>query len=160
MFTNQALKSGQGDDSVKRFFVLVSSLFALREGCPVVPRTVADERELVSEIEMIDNQHHIIDMLRAIQLAVDSEAEKKQDKKGYYILQLNYNTHLLNKIYFRPSEIEKASMTYDYLESMRGNEPIDIVLVRASSFSTVKEAYPNYFMDIGEFVKLVEEYLK
>lgn len=160
LFTNQALKSGQGDDSVKRFFVLVSSLFALREGCPVVPRTVADERELVSEIEMIDNQHHIIDMLRAIQLAVDSEAEKKQDKKGYYILQLNYNTHLLNKIYFRPSEIEKASMTYDYLESMRGNEPIDIVLVRASSFSTVKEAYPNYFMDIGEFVKLVEEYLK
>jgi ppGpp synthetase/RelA/SpoT-type nucleotidyltranferase len=36
-FTNQALKAGQGEKSIKRFFVLVSSLFAIREGCPVVP---------------------------------------------------------------------------------------------------------------------------
>ena len=160
IFTNQALKSGQGDEGVKRFFVLVSSLFAMREGCPVVPGTIADEKELISEIEILDNQHHIVEMLRAIQLAVGTEAEKNQDKKGYYILQLNYNTHVLNKIYYKPSEIEAASKAYDYLESQRGDEPVDIVLVRASSFSTVREAYPNYFMDIGEFVKLVLEYLK
>lgn len=62
-------------------------------------------------------------------------------------------------LYFKPSEIEAAALTYDNLENMRGKEPLDIVLVRASSLSTVKEAYPNYFMDIGEFVKLVFEYL-
>ena len=160
LFTNQALKSGQGDEDVKRFFVLVSSLFALREGCPVVPGTIADEKELISEIEILDNQHHIVEMLRAIQVAVGTDAEKSQDKKGYYILQLNYNTHVLSKIYYKPSEIEEASKAYDYLESQRRDEPVDIVLVRASSFSTVREAYPNYFMDIGEFVKLVLEYLK
>ena len=33
-------------------------------------------------------------------------------------------------------------------------------LVRAASFGVLKAAYPNYFADIGEFVDLVEEYLR
>lgn len=32
LFTNQALKAGQGNEEILRFFVLVSSLFAIREG--------------------------------------------------------------------------------------------------------------------------------
>lgn len=55
LFTKQALKAGQGEDYVKRFFVLVSSLFAMKEGYPVIPGTLADEKELISEIEQINN---------------------------------------------------------------------------------------------------------
>lgn len=159
LFTNQALKSGHGDEAVKRFFVLVSSLFAIREGCPIVPGTIADERELISEIEQIDDSHHILEMLQAIRAVVDREAGKIPDKNGYYILELDYSRHKLRKIFFSPSQFEEASMLYDDLESNRGEKPLDIVLVRAASFSAVKEAYPNYFLDIGEFVDLVTEYL-
>lgn len=56
--------------------------------------------------------------------------------------------------------LEKANGLYDYLERNRGNKPFDIVMVRATSYSTVKAAYPNYFLDIGEFIELVEQYLK
>ncbi|MEY8388608.1 hypothetical protein AALC17_15195 [Oscillospiraceae bacterium 38-13] len=49
---------------------------------------------------------------------------------------------------------------YDRLEEQRGNAPLDIVLVRAASYATVKVAYPNYFMDIGEFVDIVKGYLQ
>ena len=49
---------------------------------------------------------------------------------------------------------------YDALEKKRDGAPLDIVMVRAASYSTVKDAYPNYFMDIGEFVDLISEYLK
>lgn len=160
LFTNQALKAGRGDEAVKRFFVLVSSLFAMRENCPIVPNTINDEKELISEIEQIDNEHHILEMLQAIRVVVDREVDNIPDKKGYYILRLNYKTHMLRKLYFKPSEIEKAAAKYDFLESTRGDEPLDIVLVRASSFSTVKEAYPNYFLDIEEFIQLVMEYLR
>lgn len=160
LFTDQALKSGQGDENIKRFFVLVSSLFALKEGCPTIPGTNPDESELILEIEQIDNQHHIVDMLRAIRAAVSHEENRIPERKGYYILQLNYQDHSINAMYFKPSDIETANKTYDYLESKRGANPIDIVLVRAASFSTVKEAYPNYFMDIGESVELVTGYLK
>ena len=159
LFTNQALKSGQGSKEILRFFVLVSSLFAIRENCAVVPGTVNDEKELIAEIEQINDQHHVLDMLKAIRTAIDHDAEQIPDKRGYYILQLNYNTRLLKRLFFKPSELETANLMYDYLEKQRGDDPLDIVLVRAASYSAVKAAYPNYFMDIGEFIDIVTKYL-
>lgn len=159
-FTNQALKAGQGSKDVLRFFVVVSSLFAIKEGCPVVPGTVNDEKELISEVAEINDRHHVLDMLKTIRTIIDYDSKKTPDKRGYYILQLNYETHRLKRWFFKPSELEKANRMYDYLEETRGDTPLDIVLVRASSYAAVKAAYPNYFMDIGEFVDIVSEYLK
>ena len=99
-------------------------------------------------------------MLKAIRTVIDNDADKVPDKKGYYILQLNYETNMLTRLFFKPSELDKANATYDALEKKRDGAPLDIVMVRAASYSTVKEAYPNYFMDIGEFVDLISEYLK
>lgn len=159
-FTNQALKAGQGSKDILRFFVVVSSLFAIKEGCQVVPGTVNDEVELISEIEKINDQHHILDMLKAIRTVIDHDSSQTPDKRGYYILQLNYEDHILKRWFFKPSELDKANELYDLLEEKRGDDPLDIVLVRASSYSAVKAAYPNYFMDIGEFVDIVTNYLK
>lgn len=159
LFTNQALKAGQGNQEILRFFVLVSSLFAIREGCQVAPGTIGDEKELISEMEQINDQHHILGMLKAIRTAMDHDAKSVPDKRGYYILQLNYKENTLKRWFFKPSELEKANRTYDSLEERRGNAPLDIVLVRAASYAAVKAAYPNYFMDIGEFVDIVKDYL-
>lgn len=160
LFTNQALKSGQGNENILRFFAVVSSLFAIREGTPVVPGTLEDEKELISEIEQLNDKHHILDMLRAIRTVIDHDAENLPDKKGYYILQLNYERHVLRRWFFKPSDLDAANELYDDLEKKRNGAPLDIVLVRAASYATVKEAYPNYFMDIGEFVDIVKDYLK
>lgn len=67
---------------------------------------------------------------------------------------------MLRRWFFKPSDLDKANKLYDYLEQQRGNKPLDIVLVRASSYGAVKAAYPNYFMDIGEFIDIVSDYLK
>ena len=160
LFTNQALKAGQGNEGILRFFVVVSSLFALKEGCPVVPGTVADKKELISEMELLNEQHHILDMLRAIRVAIDHDYDTVPDKKGYYILQLDYEKHLLKRLFFKPSELEQANKLYDYLEAKNANAPLDIVLVRATSYATVRDAYPNYFMDIGEFIGIIMDYLR
>lgn len=143
-----------------RFFVVVSSLFAIKEKCPVVPGTVNDAKELMAEVKDINDRHHVLDMLKAIRTVIDHDTEKTPDMRGYYILQLNYETRYLKRWFFKPSELEKANILYDCLEEKRGNKPLDIVLVRASSYATVKAIYPNYFMDIGEFVDIVSEYLK
>ena len=160
LFTNQALKAGQGNEGILRFFVVVSSLFALKEGCPIVPGTAADEKELISEMELLNEQHHILDMLRAIRVAIDHDSDTVPDKKGYYILQLDYEKHLLKRLFFKPSELEQANKLYDYLETKNANAPLDIVLVRATSYATVRDAYPNYFMDIGEFIGIIMDYLQ
>lgn len=160
LFTNQALKAGQGSEAILRFFVVISSLFAIKEGCPVCPGTIADKAELISEIELLNDQYHILDMLRAIRVVIEKDGENVPDKRGYYVLQLDYEKHFLRRWFFKPSELEKANSLYDILEQHRGDKPLDIVMVRAKSYATVKAAYPNYFLDIGEFIDLVEQYLK
>lgn len=160
LFTKQALKAGQGEEYVKRFFVLVSSLFALKEGYPVIPGTLADEKELISEIEQIDNDHHLVELLRAIRIALVKDDRKSADRQGYYVLRLDYNLHRLYIRYFLPSQIDEANTFYTQMEKRGRATGIDVVLVRASSFSVLKAAYPNYFTDIKEFVDLVEEYLR
>lgn len=159
VFSNQSLKSGKGDVDVRRFFALVSSLFALNEGTPTVPGTPENQMALIEEIKQLNNTHHILDRLRAIRTIIDHETDQIQDKKGYYILQLDYRTHKLRRKYFRPGEAEQANSVYEQLEAGKDTDQ-DIVLVRAASFSIVKVAYPNYFMDIGEFVELITEYLQ
>ncbi len=159
LFTKQALKAGQGDTDIQRFFVLISSLFAIRENKPIVPGTLNDTAELISEIEQLNDHHHILDMLKAIRVALDHEEDLHKDKKGYYILILNYETKRLRIAYFSPSDVEKANTVYSQIENNHQSATSDAVLVRASSFQTLKNAYPNYFLDIGEFVDIVSEYL-
>ena len=127
-------------------------MFAIKEGCPVVPGTVNDEKQLIAEVNEINDHHHVLDMLKAIRAVIDHDADKTLDKRGYYILELNYETHYLKRWFFKPSELEIANKLYDYLEEKRGDTPLDIVLVRASSYNTVKAAYPNYFMDIDTWI--------
>lgn len=160
LFTKQAIKSGQGNDDVKRFFVLISSLFAMREDCPIVPGTVNDKTAIVSEIREIDNKCHLIDMLSAIRVAVNIQEQAFSNRQGYYILILNYNTKRLRIKYYKPSQIEEANKEYNEIEKSKNQSNIDAVLVRVESFQTLKKAYPNYFTDIDEFLTLVSAYLR
>ncbi len=161
LFTKEAIKSGQGSDDVKRFFVLISSLFAILEDQPIVPGTVRDENELVHEIESINAKRNYLDFLDGINVVV--EAQNKGRFKGnpaYFILILDYNEHRLSILSFQSSEIDEANEKYNSIESTRAKERIDAVLVRVSSFAALKKAYPNYFSDISEFIKIVKSYLQ
>lgn len=160
IFTKQNLKASQGEEHIKRFFVLVSSLFALEEDCPVVPGTINDKDELISEIEGINARYNVIDTLSAINVFSNYTREVEMKKSGYYMLILNFNTRRLSIKYFMPSEIDNANEIYSQIEKTRAEKKIDAVLVRAESFIDLKNAYPNYFADIGEFVARVRNYLK
>ena len=72
---------------------------------------------------------------------------------------MNYETKRLRVRYFQASEAEEANAIYSQIESQRSETKIDAVLVRATSFQTLRAAYPNYFLDIGEFVDIIKEYL-
>ena len=93
------------------------------------------------------------------------EDNEKNKRSGYCVLSLEYKTkkyetqHLSIKR-FKPSEIDKANDYYNELESQKSNTKSDNVLVRVSSFSELKKAYPNYFSDISEFVALIKRYLR
>ena len=165
LFTKEAIKSGQGSDEIKRFFILISALFAMREGQPIPPNVVDDIDEIVSEIESINAKNKYLDFLSGIRVAVDHQENKFRNRSikgnvGYCILILNYNTKRLQIKQFKSSEIDEANKIYNLIESTRAESKIDAVLVRVSSFKELKKAYPNYFSDIKEFVSIVKSYLK
>lgn len=160
LFTKQAIKSGEGNPDVKQFFVLVSSLFALKENCPVVPGTSTDVKELVKEIKRIDKNHYIIDRLKAIKTSMRVLPLQMNRKAEYFLLILNYNTRKLRILFFTPNQIEEANDYYSRIEEKRDVTHIDAVLVRVSSFNALKIAYPNYFSDISEFLEIVSSYVE
>lgn len=160
LFTNVALKAGGGDESTKRFFALVSSLFAIEEGMPLVPETPDNPEAIILELQDIQAKTNIIDKLSGIKVAANYLDGKTDLVDGYYILILNYNTHLLKLKSFHRSNNIEAENVYAKIESTRAETQIDAVMVSVSSFAALKSAYPNYFADIGEFVGKLKAYLE
>lgn len=165
LFTKEDLKSGEGSRDTKRFFALVSSLFAIREKQNIVPDTSDDINVLISEIKELNAKHNYLEFLSGINVAVDAQeriTRRETDKRAapsYYILILNYNTRRLNIRRFSASQIEMANEIYNSIERTRAETKIDAVLVKVSSFETLKSAYPNYFSDISKFVNIVDYYI-
>lgn len=157
IYTKNALKAGNGDKDILRFFSLVSSLIAIKENMPLVPDTPNNLDDLIAEIRKIDKKKNIIDTLSAIRIAIDHVKERK--KKGYYILILNYDTKHLRILAFNPSEINRATDMYNKIEESK-DKNIDTVLVSATSFDSLRAAYPNYFSDIKEFIDMVRDFIK
>lgn len=157
IYTKSQLKASIGDKDILRFFALVSSVFAKMENMPISPNTNDDYNILISEIRQIDKKLNLVSRLSALSVAIKYTGDKFKTK-GYYILQLNYKKKLLRVNKFPTNQVEVATNVYNKIESLN-NTNIDVVLVSATSFDSLKEAYPNYFTDISQFVDMMRRIL-
>lgn len=150
IYTRSNLKSSQGNKEILRFFTLASSIFALLEHMTICPNTSDSILNLTKEMIELNKSHHIIASLSGIQIAVDYSKDKKDYK--YYLLILDYNNHQMTIKKF--NTIEPATKSYEEIEKYSN---VNVVLVSANSFDTVREAYPNYFADISDFINLLKD---
>ena len=160
LFTKMAIKSGKGTDEIKRFFAIISSLFALKEKQPVVPGTSSSKTELIKELRQINDRYHFLDVLHAIHATAFTQENTKFKDRAYYILILNNNQHNLRILPFSPLQVERANKIYSQIEKEYKAPDYNTVLVRVESFQKLKSAYPNYFIDIGEFLSVVQKFIK
>ena len=56
--------------------------------------------------------------------------------------------------------MEAATQAYSDLESLKQVSKFDCVLVSAQSYETLVAAYPNYFLDVKQFLREVSQLLK
>ena len=158
-FIGQDLKSNDGDPTWLRFFALMGTAIARREVTPIVPYTPTNERDLVKEINDCDQQLEISELLAAfhaityrLQLSVNNP---------WVVLELNLNTRRVAVREFRTNDWESANSWYLKKEvESRDNPRVEVVLVSAKSLSALRRAYPNFFLDLGEFRDLVQETLR
>lgn len=154
-FTNTALKSNRGHAQWLRFFSLMSSIFALREGLPTIPNTPKSHLELCTEIRDINVSHRIVPTLTSFHTLIP-RFEEGRSRARYYLVILNPLTSEVDVRAFKKEENKEADAAYAEAEKANLKKPdIQVVLVSVPSTTALKRAYPNYFLDTADFLREV-----
>lgn len=156
-FTQQALKSSLGEKQWLRFFALMSSALAVREGTPLVPGTPADGDELRRTLRISANKLDVVARLNTYGAALRVVEEQMSAMKGHmFLLELDIpEQSLIARTYESPTVAAEA---YSAVERAIEGEPgKDAVLVSVESLAALRRAYPNYFLDTSAFVESVVE---
>lgn len=160
MFTQQSLKSSIGEPDWLRFFALMSSEIALREGCGVVPNTPVDVTALRVELEALATQLDVLMRLTAFNRTLETiEQNLAGAEHRYYLLELTFledGTATLRTQGAR--RLAEAQDLYEAAERVsERHRDRDVVLVTVESFEQLKRAYPNYYADTHTFRHLLSE---
>lgn len=160
-FLGQALKSRQGDQEWLDFFAIVSSAFAHKEGTPPVPRYAHLSREQTFRaVAKADAELRALEKMRGFTVAVNTIAKGKRASQSYY-----YHLIILNslkqtvqiKSYARDS-FRQAVADYGAVEKqVASGDKVEPVLVSAGPVASLRRAYPNFFLDIADFVRIVSD---
>ena len=154
-FTETAIKSGFGDIRWKRFFALMGTVIALREGCPPVPDTPTDERALVHELRTLYDDLQVEMVLAGISATV--ELVGAEPTAQAYLLVLDADRKTLEIRSFKQNEMEMASQEYLLVEEKYSDNPrVQAVLVSVDSLAMLPSAYPSFHLDTREFLELVQ----
>jgi ppGpp synthetase/RelA/SpoT-type nucleotidyltranferase len=160
-FTRQALKSSQGEQEWLRFFSLMSTAIAMREGTTPVPDTPTNVPDLVLDLTRSAERLDAVRRLQTYGTAPDVLEDPEVRGNHFFLLELDIASNALRVTGYKNRELERASK--EYLEAEKrfaGSTSADAVLVSVESLATLRRAYPNYFLDTNLFVELVQDALE
>lgn len=150
--TENQPKFNRGDERHKEFFKLASEMIArvyeARNSCyPDI-----SDRELVFNFETLEQEIHLLRTLRGLNAATTHLTEGKN-----MILVFTEGVNTLRAHTYNDSSA--ALRAYFELEK-KSQENEDIVLVRADSNESIRNAFRNYFSDARDFVNYMQDALK
>ncbi|MFB3882036.1 MAG: RelA/SpoT domain-containing protein [Armatimonadota bacterium] len=157
-FLGQALKSRQGDQAWLDFFAVTSSAFAYLEDTPPIPRYAGLSREGTA-LAVADAERRLgaVEMMTGISAAVKFLTETRRGW-FYHLIVLDSLDHSVQVTGYDRDRFEQALADYSRLEREAAEgRRIEPVLVSAGPLDTLRRAYPNFFLDIGDFVARVTE---
>jgi putative GTP pyrophosphokinase len=147
--TGNHSKFGKGDETQKEFFRLASEIIARNEEQLSSCYADMSNSDLVNAFDKNEQSLGLLTRLKNLRIA----AEKTDIIKQNVILVNNEKLQELS-IYSYES-LPLAQIRYFQLEKELG-DTFDIVLVRAPSQESLRQAYKNYFSDTKDFTRLVE----
>ena len=157
-FTGDPLKIGQGSPENRQFFIYASELLRIYEESGYNLDAIK-QSPVKDYLVTYDSEHNILNRLNTIKEAVGFVRQADAKGQGYYLLRLDIKNGQLVINQYSKKQLEEATAAYDAAEKNREpNE--DVVLVATTSFNMLKQAYPNYFSDISEFINLMHQFLE
>jgi len=157
-FTDQALKSSQGSMDWQNFFRMASAEFSKLECRPL--GTYADGKDTHAELSRLAHQLSVVKRLNAFAVSANHILQKSDNKTDYFLLELTEEGSKILITQYKMSDFERATTAYLQKEKQAKSDTTnDVVLVAAGSLHALKNAYPNYFADSTEFVRLMQRAL-
>lgn len=158
-FLGQALKSRQGDQEWLDFFTIVSSAFAYMEKCSPIPRFKYLSRQATySAVADAEACLGALDKMNGFSVAVNEIVKRRKLGKSttYHLIILNSLDRTVQIRAYDRRNFKRAIYDYSNVEAeVAKGKKIEPVLVSAGPIDTLRRAYPNFFLDIGGFVKIV-----
>ena len=140
------LKAGQGHPDWLRLFALMSSEFAEAEDCPLVPGT-GEQASRHEELKALDRRLGAINALENLNYAFRSSEQVGGQRDKWFLIQFDragrsvavtgYNNPIVGSERYANEEYQ--------------HEDLNSVLVEVDKIENLRAAYPNYFLDVGEF---------
>jgi hypothetical protein len=158
-YTMQSLKKSSGDKSWLRFFRLMGTYIAIKEGTAPVPDTPVDQEELRRELFEAIRDTHAIPELSSYRNFTNITKEYNVHGK-YFLIVTDYKAKQVKYQGFGADQLVQAQEAYLNIEQkIRDDKKKNAVLVSVDNIKHLRRAYPNYFSDASSFVALVREAL-
>ncbi len=144
--------AGARNEDWDRFFALMGSVMAIKEGRPTVPGTPDELAELRDEVGELTDRLGVFETLRDIGHAIRRASEVFAGAEWYLIvLDARNRTRLIQA--YRRGEFPEALAAYAEAELDAEERPgLQACLVSASSAAALRCAYPNYHLDASSFL--------
>ena len=84
------------------------------------------------------------------------QAKKENFKNGYYILNINFQSKIVQITTFSKEQENEASAAYSELEKGIIDKINAVVLVSVPKMKELQEAYPSYFLNTTEFLQAID----
>jgi putative GTP pyrophosphokinase len=111
--------------------------------------------ETLKQLQRIDAEIGALEKMTGLSVATQTIHSNKII--GHYqLIILDINTHLLSVRPFKTKDLNAAIKEYEEIEKrIISGEKLDAVLVSTGKLSQLKDAYPNYFLDIQNFATII-----
>lgn len=148
------LKAGEGNAAWLRFFALMSGEIAQREGCATpcgVPSDCADRRR---EIKDAVKALKAIDTLDSYRRAIHASTSFNSIGAGGMFI-IKYDPNSRSVAVDRTSKAPSDS----YRRAEETSKGIETVLVEVDRAADLRAAYPNYYLDVDDFLAATRDAL-
>lgn len=155
LFTTQALKSSIGEEPWKRFFLLMSAVFAIKEKRTIPPNVPGLWDDLRDELRGIATALRVEQMLSAWSIVVREFRPDKVSGAGTFLLSLDTNKNELLLKQYTQEQQQQASGDYVEEEKRILEAPQagrHAVLVSVGSIKALRQAYPSFYADTTAFL--------
>ena len=160
-FLGQALKSRLGDKAWIDFFSVVGSAFASIENTELLSKHKGlSQKEIFKNVASMNDELKVLEKIQAYSVAVNEINKRGSSDIGwsYHLIILNSFEKTVQIKPYKRGSIKQATDDYAKIEAeaIKNKGKIEAVLVSAGPLSALKQAYPNFFLDISDFVTRVE----